>query len=248
MLDAAHNETSCRTKDIDQRVRIFKVALKASRCCLDSGYLPLTAKLIETTSKYVAAWDETTPVVSMTETAANDEDLVFKRLVCDFYLLRMAHASKCGRYDLADHFFLKSNIFEDENQDDLMERAAGLCFDIGRSHFQQKNKEVVISWLERAYKLLNSDALASRSLEHEDLRLAVVALLTDALPSDKSDTRSWDLVAELDQVYGLGNRIAVLVMQLNIVMRKSPVDIDMAASILSRMVRLTVLTDQTYLT
>lgn len=248
MLDAAHNESSGRTKNIDQRVRIFKVALKAARCCLDNNDLRLAFKLIERTSRYVTAWEEATTVIRVVDDSLNDEESSIQQLICDFYLLRTAHAAKSRRYDLADHFFLKANFSDNSDQDHLLETAAGICFEIGRSQLQQSSKENALVWLERAHKLLDSELLASRSLEYEDLRLAIVTSLLEALPNDDPGKRAWDIVAGLDEDHGLGNRIAVLVMKLNIVSRSEPVDIDAAARILVQMIRSTVLTDQTYLT
>ncbi|KAM0719528.1 hypothetical protein Q7P37_003658 [Cladosporium fusiforme] len=248
MLDAAHDAASRRTRDIDQRVRILKIALKASRCCLDNGDVRLAFRIIETASNYVAAWEETTPVIRVTDSIANDEDFIIQRLKCDFHLLRMAHASKSGRYDLAEHFFLKAKINGDTIPDDLLEDAAGICFDIGRSQLQLESSDNAILWLERANELLNSEALASLSLQNEDLRLAIVASLIEALPEDGFGNRAWELVTSLDQDHGLGNRIAVLAMQLNVVTREHSMDVDKAITILSRMIQSTVLTDQTYLT
>lgn len=248
MVDAASSVSPNRSKGCDERVRNFKVALKASRSCLESGDLQLTSKIIEAASKYIAAWEETIPMIHVADSAMGDEKSAIHRLISDFYLLRMAHASKSGRHDLSDHFFSKANINGQASDEDLLETAAGHCLEIGRLQLQSKSEENAVLWLERAYELLNSDALALRSLETEDLRLAIVAALIEALPFDDPGDRAWGLVLGLEQEHGLGDRNIVLIMQLNVLTRKGSADIDTAATILSRMVRCTVLTDQTYLT
>ena len=100
LLDAAHNTSTRRTKDSDQRIRMFKIALKASRFSLDNNDLDLAFKLLESCSKYISAWDEATPIIRVTSDDCNDEASIISSLTSEYYLFRMAHASKSGRLDL----------------------------------------------------------------------------------------------------------------------------------------------------
>jgi hypothetical protein len=248
LLDAAHNTSSRRTKDSDQTVRIFKIALKASRCSLDNNDLDLAFKLLESCSKYVSAWGEATPVIRMADSEC-DEGLLVSQLTSEFYLCRMVHASKTGRIDLAEHFFTKANITGDGRHPELLETAADLCYEIGRSQQHQKLLESALSWLERAYQLINGEDIDSSSMENEDLRLAIAASFVDSLTgtSDSANSsRAWNLLTSLEQDHGLGNRMAVLAMQLNVLMKADDVDITAASAAVSRMIRSSVLTDQTY--
>ena len=249
LLDAAHNTSSRRTKDSDQTVRIFKVALKASRCSLDNNDLDLAFKLLESCSKYVSAWDEATPVIRMADSEYDDEGLLVSQLTSEFYLYRMVHASKTGRNDLAEHFFTKASITGDGKHPELLETAADLCYEIGRSQQHQKLSESALSWLERAYQLINGADMDSLSMENEDLRLAIAASFVDSLtgtPDSANISRAWNLLTSLEQDHGLGNRMAVLAMQLNLLMKVDDVDITAVSSAVSRMIRSSVLTDQTY--
>jgi tetratricopeptide (TPR) repeat protein len=251
LLDAAHNTSSRRTKDIDQSIRIFKIALKASRCSLDNNDLELAFKLLESCSKYISNWDEATPVIRVATDESKDEETLISRLTSEYYLYRTLHASKSGRPDLAEHFFLKANINGDAGHSSLAETAADLCYDIGRSQQHQKRMESALSWLERAYQCLNIGDAMSSSLENEDLRLAVVASFVESLAGThnaESTKRAWDLLTSLEHDHGLGNRMAVLAMQLNVLTSANGFDVNAASSVVSRMIRSSVLTDQTYRT
>ena len=251
LLDAAHNTSSRRAKDGQQNVRIFKIALKASRCALDNNDLDLAFKLLESCSKYISAWNETTPVIRVTESDCNNEELLVSRLTSEFYLYRMVHASRTQRIDLAEHFFTKANIPGDRTHDSLLETAADLCHEIGRFQQRQKRVESALSWLERAYQLINGEGTESSSLENEDLRLAIAASFVENLtgtPNTDDTQRAWDLLTSLKQDHGLGNRMAVLIMQLNVLMKATDIDIAAASATVSRMIRSSVLTDQTYRT
>jgi hypothetical protein len=215
---------------------------------LDNNDLDLAFKLLESCSKYVSAWDEATPVIRMADSECG-EGLLVSQLTSEFYLCRMVHASKTGRIDLAEHFFTKANITGDGRHPELLETAADLCYEIGRSQQHQKLLESALSWLERAYQLINGEDIDSSSMENEDLRLAIAASFVDSLTgtSDSANSsRAWNLLTSLEQDHGLGNRMAVLAMQLNVLMKADDVDITAASAAVSRMIRSSVLTDQTY--
>ena len=251
LLDAAHNE-SRRKKDASQTTRIFKIALKAVRCSLDNNDAELGAKILETCSRYVSAWDEATPIIQVAGSDSEDERILTRRLTSEFYLLRMVHASR-SRLDLAEHFFIKADLSGENNnvQQDVVEMAAEFCYDIGRSLKEQKRLTNSLSWLDRAYQLLQTDdPNAFPSVGSEDLRLAVVASYAEA-SAGQNDTesiqRSWDMVTSLERDYGMGNRMSVLVMQLHILARR-PADADAFLPVVSRMVSSSILTEQTFRT
>jgi hypothetical protein len=251
LLDAAHND-SRRRKDGSQTTRIFKIALKAVRCSLDNNDAELGAKILETCSRYVSAWDKATPIIQVVGGGSEEERILTQRLASEFYLLRMVHASK-SRLDLAEHFFIKSEVSgpNGEGQQDIVEMAAEFCYDIGRSLKQEKRMTNSLSWLERAYNLLETnDHDAFPSVGSEDLRLAVVASYAEA-SAEQNDTeiiqRSWDMVTGLEKDHGMGNRMSVLVMQLNILTRR-PADADGFLPVVSRMVSSSILTEQTFRT
>jgi hypothetical protein len=251
LLDAAHSD-SRRKKDASQTTRIFKIALKAVRCSLDNNDAELAAKILETGSRYVSAWDEATPIIQVAGGDSEDERILTRRLTSEFYLLRMVLASR-SRIDLAEHFFHKANVsgHNDGQQQDVVEMAAEFCYDIGRSLKQEKRLTNCLSWLERAFQLLQTDDQnAFPSVESEDLRLTVVASYAEA-SAEQNDTestqRSWEMVASLERDHGMGNRMSVLVMQLNILARR-PAEADAFLPVLSRMVSSSILTEQTFRT
>lgn len=250
LLDVAHNTSSRRMKDTNQKIRIFRIALKAVRCSLDSNDLECAHRVLEACSKYISAWDEGTPVIRVSGGDPNDEEIMIKKSTSEYYLFRMLHASRSGRPDLAEHFFLKAKVGADVAEHDLSETAAEMCYEIGRSQRQRKHTETAMSWLERAHQFLDSSDDGPSS-DHEDLRLAIVAAFIEALDDPTNVDamqRAWSLVKSLESDHGLGNRMAVLAMQLNVAMKGGAADIDAVTSIVFRMIRSCVLTEQTYRT
>ncbi|KAK6396127.1 hypothetical protein LTR65_010237 [Meristemomyces frigidus] len=227
LIDAAHQTSSRRSKDDDQRVRTFKIANKACRFCLDHEELELALKVLERSSDYVSRTEEEWPIVQIADIVGfghGDHQLALRRLVAEYYLLRMTHAWKSDRFDMADHFFNKLSARELTSSADLAEKAADLFYEAGRSLAASRQPQPTIKWCERALSTLDSSDLESLSQDAPELRLAITGTLVEALSSTGTAVdrdRAAQVMDELESNYGMGNRVALSVMRFQLLSFKT---------------------------
>lgn len=177
LLDAAYRASPKRTKDAEQRVRNFKLALKTCRTCLNDGELELSLKILEKCSEHVGAVENASPLVRLTD----DEDdgggaTKMKELAAEFYLLRAMHAWKSGRLDVAAHVTIKLDL-PAAHATDLPEKAADLFYEIGKSLLKKADSAAAAEWLERALTALDAGDVERLSDDAADLRLSISARL-----------------------------------------------------------------------
>ncbi|KAK5116066.1 hypothetical protein LTR85_009348 [Meristemomyces frigidus] len=254
LIDAAHYTSSRRTKDHDQRVRTFKIANRACRFCLDNGEAELALKILERSSDYVSRVEEEQPIVQIakeTNGSNGDQQLVLQPLVAEYYLLRMTHAWKSDRFDMADHFFSKLSARELASSADLAEKAAELFHEAGTSLAATKQAQPAIKWCERALSALDSCDLESLSQNAPELRLAITGTLVEALSSTGStgdSNRAIHVVDDLESRYGMSNRVAVSLMRFQVLSAQQPVDVDSLSAVLKYMIRLALTTNKSFTT
>lgn len=177
LLDAAYHASQRRTKDAEQRLRNFKLALKTCRYCLDNDELELAMRVLERCSDHASAVDDASPLVRLTEDGAETEQRAkLRELAVEFYLLRIMHQWKSGRLDLATHFTGMLNM-QAARSTNLPERAADLFYEIGRSVLKQPNVIAATEWLERAAAMLDACDVEHLSDDAAGLRLSISAKL-----------------------------------------------------------------------
>lgn len=254
LVDAAHHTSSRRTKDLDQRVRTFKIGLKACRFCLDNGELELALKGLERCSEYTSAAEEDAPIVRIVQSQDSDEidrHLTLKRLALEYYLLRMTHAWKSDRFDMAEHFSLKLGELGVASSADLAEKAADLFYEAGRSLADKKLWSDAIKWCERAISALENCNVEGLSQNAPELRLAITSTLVPALlasgRADASD-RATELVDQLEANYGMAHRVAVSLMRFQITTSRESVDLTQLSTTMRNMIRIAMLTDKSFKT
>lgn len=253
LIDAAHHSSSRRTKDHDQRVRAFKVANKACRFCLDHGELELGFKILERSSDYAGRAEEELPIVQIADDADGRHDnhqLTLRRLVTEYYLLRMTHAWKSERFDMADHFFSKLGGKELASSADLAEKAADLFHEAGKSLAASKQMQPAIKWCERALSTLDSCELENLSQDAPELRLAITGTLVESLSYTGSAgdiRRATQVVDELNS-YGMSNRVAVSLMRFQLISAQQPVDVSALSAVLRHMISSALITDRSFKT
>ncbi|KAK3696049.1 sporulation-specific protein 22 [Vermiconidia calcicola] len=176
LIDSAHRSTSKHSKDQDQRLRNFRVGLKSSRSCLDKDELELALKVLERCAEHVGNAEEASPLVRIATRDDNHSgSSEFDTLTAEYYLLRMMHAWKSQRPDLAEHFFSKFSGCRAANSATLQEKAAQSCYEIGKALSKNKVTESTIKWLERALSALDSCDIEQIGAEAAELRLAISA-------------------------------------------------------------------------
>jgi len=254
LIDAAHPTSIRRTKDHDQRVRTFKIALKACRFSLDHGEFELALKVLERCSEYASTADEHFPIVRISDAVHSDDanhQLVLKQLVAEYYLLRLTYAWKTDRLDLADHFFTKLNLHELAGSVVLAEKAADLFHEAAKSVARKKLWDPAIKWCERAVSALDACEIEDLSHDAPELRLGITATWIEALLTGGTGDfrrRALNLIEQLETAYGMSNRVAVSLMRFQILTASKPVDLAQVDAVIAQMTRQAVLTDKSFKT
>ena len=176
LLDTAQQASAKRAKDQEQLIRNFRIGIKAGRFCLDKGDTECASQVLERCAEHVRVAEEGSPLVSLTERDGDSGNrTALKSLISEFYLLRVTHAWKSERSDLADHFFKMISISQLADSGNLSEKAASLFCEIGKSLSKKKDVECALLWLERGYSVLNACDLEHLSHDAGELRLAISA-------------------------------------------------------------------------
>ncbi|RMX76114.1 hypothetical protein D0869_11012 [Hortaea werneckii] len=255
LIDAASHASAHREKSQGQLVRSFKIANKACRSCLASGQLELASKVFERCSEYVGKSEPDNQIVYLTQIAEkneSDEQRVFDRLKCEYYLLRGTHAWKGGRLDVADHFFSKVGPDALTLSSDLAENAADSLHEAAKSAADIKNTDLAIKWCEKAVAALNNCEQEDLSLYAAELRLAIASTMIDALLSQSGNAGSrftaTNIIEDLETSHGMSNRVALALMRLRLLVNSNPVDVEQLNLGLERVIRLTILTEKGFKT
>ncbi|KAK5174967.1 sporulation-specific protein 22 [Saxophila tyrrhenica] len=243
LLDTAHHAVARRSKDVDQQLRNFKIGLKACRFCLEKNELQLALKLLERCAEHVTTAEEDSPLVRMQDAQedVDDREAKMAMMVSEYNLLRMSHACKTDRLDLADHFFGKLSVSA-ASSSALAELTAQLCLDAGKSLSKRGSTGAAVTWLRRAQSALDNCDLEQLSMNAGDLRLAIAS----PLAANDSTLLAKQVVQDLDSEHALGNRMAVQLLHLKVLLAGQPLDQAAVTVVLSRMLRTTVLTRRTF--
>ena len=189
LLDYAYSASSKRSKDPSQRARNFKIGLKACRCCLERNELEHGLKILERCSEHVGSVDKGSPLVRLTNghEDSNNESEALDLLVCEFHLLRVMHAWKSKRMDIATLFSDKVDL-DKMRTSSLAEKAADLYYEIAKSSLQSKQTEDAVQWLWKALTALDACDLEHQSDDAADLRLAICSRLGESLSRNALDS------------------------------------------------------------
>lgn len=178
LLDFAYQSSSKRQKDQDKLIRNLKVGVKACKSCLDKGELDLASETIQKCGYYVAAASGGSPLVNLIDKSDKDHGRsIVEDLASEIRLLRMTHAWKTERLDLADHFYHDFTSSQYRRSAPLIESAAEVLHEIGRSLLKNKLEEPAMKWLQRVLAMLDSCDVTQLSQDAFDVRLAASASL-----------------------------------------------------------------------
>lgn len=253
LLNTALQSSSKRSRDPEQQIRVFRTAIKACRLCLETEEFELAQKVLETCAEHASAAEREAPIaqISNGDEAEKERCQITRSLMCEYYLMRLTHAWKSGRFDLADHFYTKLDSRHIAVSASLAEQAADLFHEAAKLLLGQKLLEPAIKWCDRALRSLDAYDLEELSHESPELRLAVTATLVEALLLSGNNTfvsRASDLVDQLESEHGLSNRVAVSLMRFRVVSATKPVDGARIGDVLARIIRIAVLTDGSFRT
>ena len=181
LIDAAQESCARLEKGSEPRLRALKVGLKACRFCLDKGDLDIALKVLERCAEYVSVNNEKSPLVRIVGNEdGGDERAARRDLTSEFYLLRVTHAWKSGRLDLAEHFLSKLSVSGIAGSSQLSHKAANTFWEAGKSLSKGKSTESALRWLDRALDALNAVDLDRTNNDAKELRLAITSTLGES--------------------------------------------------------------------
>ena len=132
---------------------------------------------------------------------------------------------KQGRSDLADHFFAQLESQSHEQHQSRAQEIVEALYEIGRFEFEQQRFDLSISWLRRAYTLLENYERARTCFESEDLSLNVKHTYIEALLAT-DDSSCYTEAARLLKILKEtnGHKLVVMVLQLELAVRDPNLD------------------------
>lgn len=179
LLSVVQNVSSRRSSEPDQRIRNFRLAIQACRCCLKQGELEMACKVLEQCSEYISASEKADPFICVSDTDNSaDFQTSFQSLSAEYYLLRVDYSRRSERLDLAEHFLSKAIDTGLNENGDLVEKAADLLSQIGRSIQRTRLSDVAAQWHEKALWLLETCDAQKLSQDAAELRLCITASLS----------------------------------------------------------------------
>ncbi|SMY19302.1 unnamed protein product [Zymoseptoria tritici ST99CH_1A5] len=256
LLAAAHAVSSRHnTDDPGQKIRIMKVALRASRLCLDREELELASISLQRCSDFIPVESaEDVPLIRIANNHTKDQECShddFGALVNEYYLLRLLHSWKSDRLDLADHFYSKISQRADCAEADMTVKQADLMYEVARSLAKTGQSDIAVKWFERAIATLDRCDAQSVTQDVEELRLCTGVAFVELLVSDERDVshqRAWEILEQLEATHGLYNRVAVQATRFRILAAQRQIDEELILQSLLRIVKMTVLTESSFKT
>lgn len=187
LLDVAYHASSKRTKDVQQRIRNFKLALKACQTCLENSELQMSMNILERCSDHVSTVEDASPLLRLSGDDDDGDGITrMKTLTTEFYLLRIMHAWKTGRLDVAKHFTSKLDA-QSARAAHLAEKAADLYYEIAKHLLKQSDIQGGTDWLDRALASLDVCDVEHLSDDAADLRLSISAKLGKCSLAKRND-------------------------------------------------------------
>ena len=179
LLDTGYQSSLRQRKDTEKLVRNLKTGLKACRTCLNTGELELASIVIPKCAQYAESAAKESPLVQTTKQEDNDEQhrSTLAHLTSEICLLRLTHAWKVDRLELAEHFY---NDFIDHGYRGALTSAvdaAELAYQIGKSLSKKHLPENAATWLERAVTLLDTGDIMELDPDAFELRLTISVAL-----------------------------------------------------------------------
>lgn len=182
LLDASHRASTRRSQDRGQKVRLFKVTLRAARLCLDHNQLESAVTALEHCSYYLPPPPDASDLLEISPNDSDDDDYAgsLKLSEGEYYLLRVLHAWKSQRLDLADHFYHSMSgvkIPECPESQVFCVKIADLCHEIAQLQSKAKETAAAITWSERALAALDRHDDEGFGQDALELRLSISVAL-----------------------------------------------------------------------
>ncbi|KAF2233241.1 SPO22-domain-containing protein [Viridothelium virens] len=240
MVDAAQQSSPNTPQN---SIRLLKVSLKAARTCLENEDTALCLKVLEKAAHYESELGkpENQPTT--------EDDIAYKRLSGEYFIMRTALAWKQSRLDLAEHMFEKTARLQRHADPATAERLADVLYEMGKDLLGKKQIELAGRWLERAYDILAEQDLERLSSDAGELRLSIMHSLARAflvLKTAEARVKVQDLVRIMENDFG--HKLVVSMLKLELLSGGGEPDAVEYATVLMSIVRTIVLTEASFKT
>ena len=131
----------------------------------------------------------------------------------------------------------------------LTEKLADLLFEIGKERDSKAAYDTAVHWLERAHNVLRLRSDEELGSDAGDLQTSILHTMARALmqaPGDKIRERAWNIAHDLDT--GPNDKLAVLLLKLDILDTNAEVDPQDYCDLLLRIIRSIHVTESTFRT
>ncbi|KAK7980960.1 hypothetical protein PG989_013417 [Apiospora arundinis] len=224
-------------------IRIFRLAVKTGRSCIEGGELEFALLALQKAADYNGFLHD------LQRQLPEDELGVRKRLEAEHLALRIVLAWKDNRLDVAEHIYGKLQSFTHGLDPKTAESLSDTLYEIGNGCLDKHDFAMGTKWLERAHDFLDGQELERLSRDGIELQLTISQALVRALlglDTTESLQKAESLVASLESE--AGDQLAVLLLRLDVLV-KAPgevFDSSAYANVLRRIMRATNLSDATF--
>ncbi|SLM35896.1 Tetratricopeptide-like helical domain [Lasallia pustulata] len=224
-------------------LRVFKVALRTTKHCLEHGQLNLAERVVEKAAAY-----EESLIRSSNENSLGDKT-VLVGLSREYFIVRIAVAWRQNRLDIAE--FMLSKLTPSVNVLDpaSAESLGDILFEIGKDQHAKKQYQEAVRWLEMADDVLVAQSLENLSGEACDLKTSIMHTLVRTLmnlPGEDNNERAWNIVTNMDNEPG--DRLVVLLLKLDLLAADERSPLQNYSEILERVTRTVHLTESNFKT
>ncbi|KAI5800044.1 meiosis protein SPO22/ZIP4 like-domain-containing protein [Geopyxis carbonaria] len=240
LLDIAQSSESTRYENI---LRVFKVAIKIGRICLDKRDLHWAGKIMERAAIYQG---KIAKYLDQNISAEDKESI--KIQLCEYFTLRIALASRQSNHKMAELMFGQAtDISKDLSNSRAFTNLATALFDIGNDLLSQDSFIQAINWLERSFNLLTKEDPTHFSNNDDDFALTVMQSLAKACIKTgtlENLKKAKNIIDMMHQEWP--TRTTVQLLRLDLVAAESPDDTTGYCEVIMRMITVTQLSEITF--
>lgn len=172
LLDTAQATQVSTKKGDELQIRTITIALRAARLALDKNELALAMTVLERCGERIPDEHEEDELFHMARGPSEHRQTfqsIIKDLTSEFYLLRLLHAWKSSRLDLAEHYYARVVLTDASPNSHLEIKAADLFYELARSFSKLDKQDEAVKWFERAWGV--SDQVSPENLSQEGAKL-----------------------------------------------------------------------------
>ncbi|KAL7275567.1 sporulation-specific protein 22 [Rhizina undulata] len=229
-------------RKLQNTVRLFKVAIKAGKTCLEHRELHWAGRVIEKAAVY---HEEISKSANVSPAPSAEESQMHARLSSEYFILRTSLAWRQANFSMADYMYSKATEGKQLLLDPrTSESLADVLYDIGNDFLLQNAFDAATKWLQRSFDLLNNVDPVCLSESGGELRLAVThslvkAFIGRAVEGDFDRARNvLDIMSD-----EWPTRLTVYLLKLDLTLAEDPENCQGYYEILSRMISIAQLTE-----